>query len=61
MKEGFMLDYTYGGQAPTSWVEGAPVDSFWVGTNVRGKERWRLEGYRCADCGYVKTYARQHL
>ncbi len=58
MVEGFLLDLTYGGNMPTSWVAEPPEKSFWTHTKVKGKEQWPVQTYRCAACGFLKSYAR---
>lgn len=58
MEEGFLLDHTYGAKLPVAWVEGTPAPSIWMGTKVSGKKQWRVESYRCTECGFVKSYAR---
>ena len=58
MYEGFLLDITYGSNLPTSWVEEPPEKSFWTGTKVKGKEKLPVQTYRCAACGFLKSYAR---
>ncbi len=34
MAEGFIKDVGYGTQAPSSWIEGAPVRSIWNGVKL---------------------------
>ena len=58
MQEGFLLDLTYGANLPTTWVAEPPEKSFWTRTKVKGKERWPVQTYRCATCGFLKSYAR---
>jgi hypothetical protein len=41
LESGFILDNTYGGRAPSLWVEGAPERSFWQGVKLRaGASYW---------------------
>jgi hypothetical protein len=58
MEPGFMPDTTYGGHLTTSWVEGEPVKSFWVGLKLGDKRRIPIRTDRCTKCGYLESYAR---
>lgn len=58
MYEGFLLDITHGANFPTHWVADPPEKSIWTRTKVRGKEQWPVQTYRCAACGFLKSYAR---
>jgi hypothetical protein len=57
MESGFVIDFRHGSREPAEWVEGAPVRSFWMGTNIRGKLRLMVESWRCPSCGLLKSYA----
>lgn len=58
MEGGFIVDHGHGGESrPSDWVEGEPVKSFWYGTEIRGKEQYRVRAYRCARCGFLESYA----
>jgi hypothetical protein len=57
MEQGFVMDYTHGGQLVSQWARGAPVKSFWMGTKVPG-EHVPIGTFRCASCGYLEAYAR---
>lgn len=57
MSEGFVIDNTHGGRNVSSWVEGAPVTSFWVGVSLKGKEPVPIQTFRCNRCGYLESYA----
>jgi hypothetical protein len=58
MEEGYLLDLTYGGAMPSKWVEGKPEVSFWTGIKTKGKHQIRISTFRCRDCGYLESYAR---
>jgi hypothetical protein len=58
MERGFIADQTYGGVLPSKWIEGAPESSFWTGVKTRGKVDVEVSTYRCAECGYLESYAR---
>ncbi len=57
MVEGFIADYTYGEVRSSDWVKGEPVKSFWTGTKIKDKSQYKVETYRCENCGYLESYA----
>ena len=57
MTEGFVVDNTEGGRRVSSWVEGAPVRSFWRGIKLGGKSPIDIATWRCGRCGYLESYA----
>jgi len=59
MEEGFILDQTHGKQLVSSWIAGKPEKSFWLGTNINGKAQHYIQTFRCADCGYLESYAQK--
>ena len=59
MQEGFIKDDTHGGVHVSSWIEGPPEKSFWVGTKTSGKKIMPLVSFRCAKCGFVESYAKE--
>ena len=38
MTEGFLLDHAHGSRKVTSWIEGAPQKSIWVGVKLGGRK-----------------------
>ena len=58
MEEGFILDRgDYDIKMVNTWVEGEPVKSFWSGIKVKDKQQYQLKTFRCANCGYLESYA----
>lgn len=57
MAEGFVLDENHGWRRPSNWVAGAPVRSWFTGTNLRGKQKIPVQTWRCTRCGYLESYA----
>lgn len=58
MIEGFIADHKHGGEiVPSDWVEGEPVKAFWIGTKISNKQQYKVETYRCVNCGYLESYA----
>lgn len=42
------------------WVEGEPEHSFWaVGVKIPEDKIIDIVTYRCADCGFLESYARK--
>jgi len=62
MIEGFIPDFTHAREqsTATTWVEGAPEPSVWRGVKLKGKQNYPVRTYRCAACGYLESYARDH-
>lgn len=58
MQEGWVLDNAYGSRAISSWVEGEPKVSIWVGVKLEGKTPIPITSYRCTRCGFVEQYAK---
>jgi hypothetical protein len=58
MDQGFTLDLTYGSQAVSQWVEGAPEKSFWTATKAPKDKRIPIATFRCEGCGFLESYAR---
>lgn len=58
MEIGAIIDHTNGGKMQSRWVEGEPIESFWRGgIQTDGKEKYKVETYRCQNCGYLESYA----
>ena len=59
MTEGFIIDGApgHGGRAVSSWLEGAPVKSLWVGIKLGGKKPIEIATWRCGSCGFLESYA----
>ena len=58
MQEGFTLDNTYGGRAVSSWIEGAPQRSIWVGVKLEGCKPIEIATYRCSSCGFLESFTK---
>jgi predicted RNA-binding Zn-ribbon protein involved in translation (DUF1610 family) len=54
MERGFLLD----GRYQAEWMKGLHEKGLWTSTKFRGKERRRVESWRCVGCGFLKSYAR---
>ena len=60
MEPGFLFDRSHDEYGkPSQWVEGAPENSFWLGTKTRGKMKIPVQTWRCIKCGYLESYARE--
>ena len=56
MAEGFVPDLNLGPLLPF-WVVGKPETDFLGGLKVSGKDRYQIETFRCAKCGYLESFA----
>ncbi|HYG47203.1 MAG TPA: hypothetical protein VD846_04590 [Allosphingosinicella sp.] len=57
MATGYVVDKTYGGAEVTSWVEGEPRKSIWVGLKLGGTKPIEITTWRCQRCGFLESYA----
>lgn len=58
MEEGFIIDRGhYNAGTVNTWIEGEPVKSFWSGIKVRDKQQFQVKSFRCANCGFLESYA----
>jgi hypothetical protein len=57
MVNGYMVDRTHGGATVSSWVEGAPQKSVWVGLKLTGLTPIEITTWRCRRCGFIESYA----
>ena len=58
MVQGFVLDFAgEGGRKVSSWIEGAPEQSFWSGLRLGDRKQFEIESWRCGRCGYLENYA----
>ena len=58
MQEGWTLDNTHGARAVSSWVEGEPQKSIWVGVKLEGRTPIEITSWRCTRCGFIEHYAK---
>jgi hypothetical protein len=58
MEQGYVYDDKgpHGG-TPSQWVEGPPVQGFWLGMKIPKGGRHAITTYRCTACGYLESYA----
>ena len=61
MVQGFIIDWTHSGRVVSSWAEGAPVKSFWMGTKVADDATIPVGTFRCSNCGFLESYARDEF
>lgn len=62
MEEGFILDHgDMNVGLINTWVEGAPVKSFWNGIKISNKSQFAVKTFRCVDCGYLESYATEEI
>ncbi len=61
METGFLLDVTHGGRLVASWISGPPQKGWFGFVKVKGKTSYEAEVWRCKDCGYLESYAKQRV
>ncbi len=57
MQEGFVMDMNYGSRLVSRWVEGPPKRSIWAGTQIDGRNQYKIKAFRCLVCGFLESYA----
>lgn len=57
MEAGFIVDESYGKKLVSTWVQGVPEKSFWMGLRLGSREQVQVATYRCRRCGYLESYA----
>lgn len=58
MIEGFVIAEKEGRRTVSSWLEGAPIRSFWMGVKLGGKTPIEIVTWRCGSCGFLEGYAK---
>ncbi len=58
MKQGFVMDNTYGGRVVSHWAAGHPQRSFFMGTKLPEEDQIPVGVFRCEECGFLESYAR---
>ncbi len=58
MTAGSVVDFRRNVAAAGEWVPGDVMTSGWTGA-IKNTERYLMSAYRCADCGFLKLYARE--
>jgi len=56
MVEGVIVDKGYGTAGVSSWMEGEPKKSIWVGLKMTGTQI-ETRTWRCRRCGFLESYA----
>lgn len=58
MMRGFVIDNSYGSRSVSSWLEGEPKRSIWVGVKFGGQKPIEIETWRCVRCGFLENFAK---
>jgi hypothetical protein len=62
METGFLLDLSHGARLVASWISGPPQKGRWFrSVKIKGKTSYQAEVWRCEDCGYLESYAKQRV
>jgi predicted nucleic-acid-binding Zn-ribbon protein len=57
MLEGFTIEGEESARSVPCWISGKPEASFMGGLKIKGRERHKIQVFRCAQCGYLESYA----
>ncbi len=57
MSPGFVVDQGYGSAHVSTWQEGEPKKSFWLGLKQSKEDQKEVTTFRCSRCGYLESYA----
>lgn len=60
LEEGFIPDSVNSGAVPGAWYQGPLERSFWTGIKTLGRVHYQVRTYRCNQCGFLESYAREH-
>jgi hypothetical protein len=59
MVEGYTLDHgDYGSRSVTTWIEGKPEPSMWIGLKTGDRKNLPIATFRCSSCGFLEFYAK---
>lgn len=58
MDRGFVIDRgDYSIPETQKWVDGEPKRTFWAGVTLKNRRVIAVNTYRCAECGFLESYA----
>jgi hypothetical protein len=57
MSDGFVIDIDYGGASVSSWQDGEPRRSKWLGVRRGDNPPVEITTRRCDRCGFLESYA----
>lgn len=57
MREGLVVDLGYAGILKSMWVEDPAASAGAAGTVDNNKRKLKTITYRCANCGFLDSYA----
>lgn len=61
LEPGFIEDAGQASQGYARWIRG-PLERGVFGRAKRmGKERWRIDAYRCVPCGHLELFAEEQV
>ncbi len=57
MQEGFVMDESLSTRSTACWISGKPIQGFFGSTQIKGKDQYTIQAYRCRQCGRLEWYA----
>jgi hypothetical protein len=58
MAPGYLLEYGDSNfRTAADWVSGTPVESGFLGADLKGRLQYPVQAFRCGECGYLELYA----
>ncbi len=58
LEQGFLEDLGQGARGYQRWVRGPLERGAFGGAKRWGREKFRIDAYRCGQCGHLELYAR---
>lgn len=59
MVQGYLLELGDSNlRTVTQWVSGAPEAGAFMGMQVKGRDQFPTQSFRCSSCGFLESYAR---
>src|SRR5215475_3283817 len=59
MEEGYVPDHTFVHFTRERWFSGKPSQGMYGLKNIRWRQGIAVSTFRCAKCGYLKSYAKK--
>lgn len=57
LEPGFVEDAGEHSRGYSRWIQGALERGIFGGAKRMGKQRWKIDAYRCPKCGHLELFA----